>query len=163
MTDFDLDTHDKLMAASHEAGHATVMAATGRDCRCWITRHEQCRDPFREMTWTGQTQCLSSVDPTTSQIVWSQPGAVFAVAGAVADHLALDDGMTARAILKYWQREEETFLSPSDYSQCPDDWRGRRDAVEEALRILRQNARLFERIRDELLEHHLVTDGMLRV
>jgi hypothetical protein len=146
MTPAQIAAHDRASAALHEAAHVTVSLARGARVRALITRNET-TDSINEKLWVGKCE-----------ITGRNFDAAEAVAGMVAEYVAGSHDADPQEIIDHWQTEENC-ISPSDLARCPDDWRGRELAVEEALSTLRREKRLFDAIVAELMTAGVITDA----
>jgi len=156
----ELEEREKRKAAVHEAGHATVAATKGVRVDAWIHRNES-GDPG-EKAWLGHVR-------NVPRFVWQDGkpaladdlktlGSTYAVAGMVAEELHDSPKETYDSIVENWKLGLCT-PSPADLELCSEDWRERSKAVAEAVRILRDQMPLFDRIVAELLEHRSLADG----
>jgi hypothetical protein len=137
----------KRGAAIHEAGHATAGAAL--DCfgaaRLWPNESGDAK----EKLWCGRYEGpIGKLDQGAQAAV--------AVAGIVADHLAVFPECSAEDIMDVWEQDPD-LLSPTDLELIPTGAGERLQAVREALCILREQRPLFERLVAHLVEHDLVT------
>jgi hypothetical protein len=168
MTPQQIDEYKKRKAAIHEAGHALLALAGGANVRAWIHRNESGK--LEEKTWLGHAQqvqrfCWVKGQPTFPDDRKASDSAYY-VAGMVAEW------MDAEAFEEDSPEDirEQIFdlwdvcvggMSPSDLAGFSGTRREQRRAVLEAIKILREQKPLFNRIVSELLKHESLTDGQM--
>jgi len=139
----DRSAHDKISAAIHEAGHATVAGLLLGSARPHIFRTNTA-DPANELLWRAQTEACN---PTDS----AEHAATIRAAGFVADRLIADPNVQPFDVIAYWERQT-IGLSPAYYKRISPE------AVERALDLLRANRELFETIVIILMEYEVITE-----
>lgn len=141
MTQQEIEAREKRGAAIHEAGHLTVAVAIGQRARASIWKHDG--DPELEKTWTGRAGGYG-IHP------------LIAVAGIVAE--CLDESDDAQEIDE-WIDCEIVLPSATDLAHFPPAEK-RVEVIAEAIEILKEHKAFFDWAVAELIENHVITDGM---
>ena len=114
MTDEEIDVHDKLMVARHEAGHAVIAASEGVYGSPWIFPNDDANED--EKKWCGKFQ-----------VVFGTQSPVCSVAGMVAEYLADDPEAEAQNIVWLWEAGDISPPSETDMTNVPDAWAERHE------------------------------------
>jgi|GEM_PF-5196767 len=146
-----LQERDRAYAAWHEAAHVVCAATRGLRVRVWLTQKGKTTVEMR--SWGGISQIYSfcgrkAVDSIT------------AVAGIVGEMLMDHEKADEDTVIMAWE-EGELEPSETDLKAIPKNWRGRRKAVREALKIIRRHRQLFDAIVKSLIDDPVLTDGMV--
>lgn len=147
MTPDEIEQHDKLRSAIHEAGHAVVALTHGVIVKAWLERSST-KDPRFEKTWIGHIQNVHGGFGETYKYV--------GIAGVVAECVSDEQEVSAEEIVEYW-KEGHIMPSPSDLQGMPDSWRERLRVVAAVLNTIREKRAFLDSVVSELVEHNMVS------